>query len=601
MFKQKNVLISLAVAAMLAACGGGGGGSETSLTPDSGTGSNNGGNTPGGGSNTPGGGSGSGSTTSGKVVDGYLAGSVVVCDTNNNGTHDANEAVALTDNQGGFTFAAACSAPIFAIGGTDTGTTLPFRGQLKASAGSTVVTPLTSLMTNANLTNAAIVASLGLTGGIDVTKTDPAAGTASAPTNGALYNRTLAVQQILQQTADAVAALTNQRTTSQTQAIYAEVAKAAGAALAAAPSAQLIDASGAVNAAVVSDIIQRTVAGVAAADQFNGASVAAVIAPAIAAEAQALVRATDADRATVARAMAADTSVVDTVRQIPALLTKANASNVGAAGLTNAGNSLVAYVGATSASAKTEAATTMAAALDAEAAKVSAGAFDTTLLNKPSNFLELVANLVKINGHEGYGVDQFASEGSIATATATPTFRTLELDFDPNGMAPSTGSNTIPVSIGFELIGEGATGQAFQMMIDRADLSVSSTNAVSVSIPATAKVYAFGRNAAGQVSNVTLDTVPASALTAGANPAGGSAVTLNVGAVLQALSANNAVFTELNDVRGKFNVKAVFSNVDLRKEIIRTPVNGLSLNVTGANQTPVTGAGVQGKIEFINP
>ncbi len=114
----------------LAAAGGGGGG--------------------GGGSASGGGSPAEPATTSGTVIDGYLVGATVFRDINDNGSLDAaSEPNTTTDAQGDWTLAvdpANEGAKLISFGGTDSSTGKAFTGVLTAPAGSTVVTPLTTLV-----------------------------------------------------------------------------------------------------------------------------------------------------------------------------------------------------------------------------------------------------------------------------------------------------------------------------------------------------------------------------------------------------------------------------------------------------------------------
>jgi hypothetical protein len=89
-------------------------------------------------------------TTSGTVIDGYLVGATVFRDLNDNGSLDADsEPNTLTDAQGDWTLPvdpANEGAKLISFGGTDSSTGKPFTGVLTAPAGSTVVTPLTTLV-----------------------------------------------------------------------------------------------------------------------------------------------------------------------------------------------------------------------------------------------------------------------------------------------------------------------------------------------------------------------------------------------------------------------------------------------------------------------
>jgi Ca2+-binding RTX toxin-like protein len=81
----------------------------------------------------------------GNAIDGYLVGATVFADANLNGVLDAGEAWTTTGSNGQFALAGG-SGPLVLYGGTDMSTGLPFNGVLKAPEGSTVVTPLTTLL-----------------------------------------------------------------------------------------------------------------------------------------------------------------------------------------------------------------------------------------------------------------------------------------------------------------------------------------------------------------------------------------------------------------------------------------------------------------------
>lgn len=83
--------------------------------------------------------------TTGKLVDGYIAGATVFADANDNGVLDTGEAFTTTAADGSFTLVGG-SGSLVSIGGTDVSTGVQFQGSLKAPAGSTVITPLTTLI-----------------------------------------------------------------------------------------------------------------------------------------------------------------------------------------------------------------------------------------------------------------------------------------------------------------------------------------------------------------------------------------------------------------------------------------------------------------------
>ena len=603
MLKQKNTIISIAVALLVAACGGGGGSSTAPASgTDTGTGTT--GSTPGSGTDTgTGTGTGGGttapaSTTAGKVADGYISGAVVYCDANNNGVRDAGEAIAITGAQGDFSFAAACSGTVVASGGNDTATGLPFRGMLKAPAGSTVVTPATTLLAGGAFASDKAAASLGMPAGSDITKTDIGArGTGGVPASAEALKRSLALQQIVQQTADTIGALTSSQTPAQIQAIYAEAAKAAAAVLSANAATPLIDAGGAVNASLVNAIVQQaignlsqsTVASIGGAKgsigAFNRANVAAFVSAAIAAEAEVLAKTANSDALT--KTTQSDTTVADAARQVSALL----ASTTPGIDMSTAAASL-AQVVVTPSAARAPLVTKLAQDIDAQGTAAGVNvAIEPTTLNVPANFLDVVASVVKINDHEGYDLDALAAN-SIAFDAGTPaSINTISIDVDPNGMKPATGSTTVPVSVAFELTDTGTSGQSVQMVLDQANLAIDSNNQVTVTVPSSAHLFVYGKNSAGTAANLTLATLPANLFTSANNT-----LTFNTGAVFAAAAAaNNAVFSGLQTMKGKLALKYVISNVDMRKTG-RAPVGNVTVQLNGADQTPVSGSGFQGVI-----
>ena len=138
----------------------------------------------------------------GKAVDGYLSGSTVCLDLNNNNSCDADEPTAVTDSNGSFELAVDVNsdAKIIVYGGIDTDTNAKFNGILKAPSDETNVTPLTtlvaSLMDEGSSKEEAIssVATLLDLDPQDVTK-DPVA---SAKENENILKSALKVQKLVE-------------------------------------------------------------------------------------------------------------------------------------------------------------------------------------------------------------------------------------------------------------------------------------------------------------------------------------------------------------------------------------------------------------------
>jgi hypothetical protein len=182
---------AIATAAFLSACGGGEAGAPFSPTP-----------------------------LAGFAVDGYLNGASVKC--------DASGVVVKTDSSGFFRFPDGCSSGVTLTGGTSMDTLLPFAGQLKAPAGATVITPLTTLLadgvTLTDLNNA-----LGLPASTDLLNADPAYAPNGLLANEVLMKVTAAFQLALQKTTELLVGLAGSTTADDKQAIYNEVAAAAAA------------------------------------------------------------------------------------------------------------------------------------------------------------------------------------------------------------------------------------------------------------------------------------------------------------------------------------------------------------------------------------
>lgn len=121
------------------------------------------------------------------LIDGYVSGATVFADANNNGMLDAGEVSSSTDQYGNFVISGG-SGPLIAFGGTDISTGLPFKGQLSAPAGSTDITPLTTLLTNLSSDPSAeqkVLSNLGLPSTLELTTFDPIAAAQGGSADGA--------------------------------------------------------------------------------------------------------------------------------------------------------------------------------------------------------------------------------------------------------------------------------------------------------------------------------------------------------------------------------------------------------------------------------
>ncbi len=298
-------LIPTAVATLLvAACGGGGGGGSGSVASN---------------------------PVNGTLVDGYLNFAKVVCDVNENGKYDAGEPVTYTSNTGDgkFTFNPGCAhGTLGGVDGTGTNadTGLPFVGLLRAPAGATVLTPLTTLLV-AGMTAAQITTALNLPAGTDLLTVDPAATNADGSLkNPALLKKTLAVQQLLQKTTELVNGLAGMTGSGSTETVYSQVAVALADTLKSGPALISGDATPVMNTAVVNSMLTAAMTDISSASAVDAtvqqklaaaggaAKLPAVINAALTAQAQALLSTSDTTIAATVLDRQANTAITDTVK-----------------------------------------------------------------------------------------------------------------------------------------------------------------------------------------------------------------------------------------------------------------------------------------------
>ena len=124
--------------------------------------------------------------TVGSSPDGYIQGGTIFADADEDGILDGGEASATTDADGDFLLVGG-SGTLVLEGGTDISTDLPFEGRFLAPDGSTVITPVTTLIalvdndpgTTTADAQTFVVNALGLPTGVDLTTFDQIAGTLS--------------------------------------------------------------------------------------------------------------------------------------------------------------------------------------------------------------------------------------------------------------------------------------------------------------------------------------------------------------------------------------------------------------------------------------
>ncbi len=126
------------------------------------------------------------SVLTGAAIDGYISGATVFADTNENGIFDEElgEVSTVTDENGNFTLVGG-SGPLVMTGGTDIWTGLAFDGVMRAPDGSTVITPLTTLVAaiagpgadpaDVAAANALVLSAFGLDSSLNLSALDPIA------------------------------------------------------------------------------------------------------------------------------------------------------------------------------------------------------------------------------------------------------------------------------------------------------------------------------------------------------------------------------------------------------------------------------------------
>jgi hypothetical protein len=205
----------------------------------------------------------------GRVVDGPLAGATIFIDTNGNGVLDDGEVSTISDATGGFQLTGGTGS-LVSIGGTDISTGLAFSGSLSAPAGSTVLSPLTTLITqiaaqsgtSAADAEATVKAALGLDSSIDLANFDPFATISSSSATDAAKETALLVQAAAAKIANLVvqtAAVSSAATGSTTAAGITDAFASLATTLAAAGSGTTVDLTDATTiAGIISTALQTS-------------------------------------------------------------------------------------------------------------------------------------------------------------------------------------------------------------------------------------------------------------------------------------------------------------------------------------------------------
>ncbi|QWD61817.1 VCBS domain-containing protein, partial [Polynucleobacter sp. MWH-UH25E] len=173
---------------------------------------------------------------SGHVEDGYIAGATVFADANNDGILNNGEAFAITDATGGFTLVGG-TGNLVMTGGIDITTGLANKITMSAVGGSSVVTPLTTLINNLVANNdlgltaqdasALLAKQLGLSASIDLSTYDPVTAALTGDANAAkIFAAAVQVENTIVQAAALVGTATGANTADTANALFSSFANA---------------------------------------------------------------------------------------------------------------------------------------------------------------------------------------------------------------------------------------------------------------------------------------------------------------------------------------------------------------------------------------
>jgi hypothetical protein len=507
-----RLIPAAAAACLLASCGGGGGGSEPPAPPPA-------------------------AATRGVAVDGYLVGATVLCDSNGNGIADAGELGVGTDAQGRFTFAAGCSAGLVVLGGASADTGLPFTGRLRAPAGSTVVSPLTSLVASGT-TQAQLLAALGLPADINLLQTDPALRTGDTLANGALLKKTLAVQQLAQKLSELFVALGASSSTATLQAVYGEVIAAFAAELAA---GAVLSTGTSIDEATTARLVKAAAERVRAATTvgtaipaalalLNAESLGVVLAGGLAAQAEALLQAPDADLGDETLAQQEDTRTTAFV-----IANRAQLAGPPSAATT---------------------------ALGAQLTDTIAGVEPPP---PPTNYLALAGDAISlVNGttSQAYTMAQFESTG-IALAWPVAPKATLSVTLNEVGTYALSADMKLSAAVSIVDTAAGSRGE-LQAYIDNVSAERTASG-LKITVPSTANalVYAVSTDGSKRAIIDFANSVAGVTNTL-STAAGGNSIVF--GEVVDfAIKRIGQDFTGVAGLRGTYSVSVVITGLPLRR------------------------------------
>ena len=519
--------------------------------------------------------------SSGLAVDGYLSGASALCDTNGNGNADAGETSVTTDATGKFSFTAGCTSGIVVRGGVSVDTGVLFTGVLKAPAGSSVVTPLTTLLV-AGLTQSQIKTTLGLPSGTDLQSVDPALKTNGVLADPDLYKKTLVVQQLVQKTAELLAGLGGASSDSAKQALYTEVGQAfAGVLKTSAALGSGSNAGTTLNASVVAGLVKAAAvqAGAAASTsaevkaglaKVNADALGAVSAASLKAEAEAIAKATEADLTAVTKAQQNSDTITNFVAANSAQLAAAPTALTAALGSTLAGQ--------------------VSGALAAPPA---------------SNYLALAADAISlINGvaSSSYSMAQFQSTAGISIAWPMAEAMLLKLTLNEVGSYAIAADQKVTAAV--SITETTATGKGeIRAYIDQVNIQRTAAG-LKISVPTGANALVYGVSSDGKKKAIIDFGASVAGITNTLTTAAGLGNPIVLGNVVNyAVNKIGKDFTGIGSLRGTYKVSVVLNGVPLRKAdgsllpalAIAVPTE-LDSSGAAVKATAVSGWGLSGSI-----
>jgi len=548
------------------------------------------------------------------VTNSHVQGAKVICKVNPASDSDASPnfaAIALTDANGRTRFAQACNAETVATGGVNPDG-LALKGQLRAPANGTVLTPLTTLMVGPSaLTEAQVITLMDLPAGFKLLTTDPDNGSEVL-----LHAKAVAVLQLLLQTTQTLARLggvdvsatASAAEVAKLQPVYDVVKDALAKTLAGAtsPLLSVTGANATINPSIVAKFVENAATLVRLADtniqtgvdKVGAVNLAAAIQPALTAQCNMITAAVGSavDLATVTTNMQTNTGIPDTIA----------AAVLGATPTLTTGSVSNAVVTAVNSAAVTTTTTTTTLPGDTTTSSTSTSSSSTsttttttTSTTLPVNYLYLTGDTIGYNdGTTGatttsYTLTDFHSASGILVNWPMVDAAALEFKLAAGGtfVTPSG-----PVTVALAMTDTAVNGKAqIKAYIDNVNVA-SSGSGVTVNVPTTAHAWVYAMAPDGsEVKSSFADTV------AGVNNvltfASTSRITLGsvVSAATQRLGA-------LKDLSGKYRVTLVINGLSLALAD-GSPMTNYTVNVPAANGATksVSGVGIEGYMTVVNP